>query len=99
VYDAAARSYTLTLTQSCAPTPGQAVKEPFVIPVALGLLGANGTEQPRQLAHWNQPEPGSRTFVLTEASESFTFVNVDSSRSLHPARFLGASGAGFRLQR
>lgn len=78
VYDAAARSYTLTLTQSCAPTPGQSAKEPFVIPVSLGLLSADGAQLPLQLAHWTQPEAGSRTFVLTQTSESFTFVNLDS---------------------
>ena len=78
VYDAAARSYTLTFTQSCAPTPGQSVKETFVIPVAIGLLDASGTELPLQLAHWNQAENGTRTFVLTQASESFTFVNLDA---------------------
>jgi aminopeptidase N len=78
VYDAAARSYTLTLTQSCAPTPGQAAKEPFVIPVAIGLLDAQGNQLPLQLAHWTQPETGTRTFVLTQDSESFTFVNVDA---------------------
>jgi hypothetical protein len=32
-YDAAARTYTLHFTQSCAP-PGPTDKEPFVIPVA-----------------------------------------------------------------
>jgi aminopeptidase N len=78
-YDAAARSYTLTLSQSCMPTPGQAAKQPFVIPVSLGLLGADGQELPLQLAHWTQPETGSRTFVLTQDSESFTFVNLDSA--------------------
>ena len=78
VFDAAARSYTLTVTQSCAPTPGQSAKEPFVIPVSLGLLSAQGAELPLQLAHWTQPEVGSRTFVLTQASESFTFVNLES---------------------
>jgi len=78
VYDAAARSYTLTLTQRCAPPPGQAVKEPFVIPVALGLLDATGNELPMQLAHWSQPERGTRSFVLTQASESFSFVNLDA---------------------
>ncbi|MCW5654408.1 aminopeptidase N [Hydrogenophaga sp.] len=77
-YDAQARSYTLTLTQSCAPTPGQAHKEPFVIPVALGLIDAHGRELPLQLAHWGQPESGTRTFVLTQPSESFTFVNLDA---------------------
>ncbi|HSV55301.1 MAG TPA: DUF3458 domain-containing protein, partial [Burkholderiaceae bacterium] len=76
-YDAAAQTYTLTLSQSCAPTPGQPDKEPFVIPVALGLLAEDGRELPLQLAHWRMAEKGSRTFVLTQQSESFTFINVD----------------------
>ncbi|WP_310567325.1 aminopeptidase N [Hydrogenophaga sp.] len=78
VYDAAARSYTLTFTQSCAPTPGQALKEPFVIPVAIGLLDAAGNDLPLQLPHWQQAESGTRSFVLTQESERFTFVNIDA---------------------
>jgi aminopeptidase N len=42
-WDAASGTYSLTLTQSCPPTPGQPTKEPFVIPVRLGLLDADGT--------------------------------------------------------
>ncbi len=89
-YDTDTRSYTLTLTQSCAPTPGQPVKEPFVIPVALGLLDERGAELPMQLAHWNQPETGTRTFVLTQASESFTFVGLDSEPVLSLLRGFSA---------
>jgi aminopeptidase N len=43
-WDAASGRYSLTLTQSCPATPGQAVKEPFVIPVRWGLLDAQGRE-------------------------------------------------------
>ncbi|XAH25304.1 aminopeptidase N [Xylophilus sp. GW821-FHT01B05] len=78
-YDADARSYTLTLSQSCPPTPGQPDKQPSVIPVQLGLLAHDGRALPLQLAHWAQPEAGSRLFVLTEASETFQFVNVDAA--------------------
>ena len=77
-YDAAARTYTLTLSQMCAPTPGQAVKAPFVVPVSLALLSPTGAEMPLQMAHWRHAEAGARTFVLTEPSESFTFINVDA---------------------
>ena len=77
-YDAAARSYTLTFTQSCAPTPGQADKQPFVIPVSVGLLDAHGHDLPLQLAHDAAPQTGSRTLVLTQASETFTFSNIDA---------------------
>ncbi len=36
--------YTLTLSQETPPTPGQAEKRPLVIPVATGLLAADGRE-------------------------------------------------------
>ena len=77
-YDAAARTYTLTLTQSCAPTPGQSAKEPFVIPVELGLLSASGAALPLQMADESAPGAASRTVVLTEPTQTLTFVNVDA---------------------
>ena len=77
-YDAAARTYTLTLTQSCAPTPGQSAKEPFVIPVELGLLSASGAALPLQMAGENAAGATSRTVVLTEPTQTLTFVNVDA---------------------
>jgi aminopeptidase N len=77
-YDAAARRYTLHLSQSCPPTPGQASKLPFVIPVALGLLDAQGHELPLQLEHETAATLGTRTLVLTEAAQSFSFENIDT---------------------
>ena len=41
-YDTADRTFTLDFSQSCPATPGQAQKQPFVIPVRLGLVGASG---------------------------------------------------------
>ncbi|MEE9391332.1 MAG: aminopeptidase N [Planctomycetota bacterium] len=43
-YDAAAKTFSLTLEQRLKPTPGQDVKEPMHIPVALGLLDAKGKD-------------------------------------------------------
>jgi aminopeptidase N len=43
-YDADAQRYTLTLSQTCPATPGQPEKQPFVVPVAMGLLAADGRE-------------------------------------------------------
>ena len=63
-YDAASGVYSLTLSQSCLATPGQPEKEPFVIPIALGLLAADGTELT------------SRMHVLTQASETLTFEGL-----------------------
>ena len=76
-YDAAERSYTLTLSQSCPATPDQPVKEPFVIPVTLGLLSQDGRAVPLQQAGSSET-PEQTTLVLTQASASWTFVNVDS---------------------
>jgi aminopeptidase N len=43
-WDAATGTWRLSLAQSCPPTPGQPAKEPFVIPIAWGLLGPDGRE-------------------------------------------------------
>ncbi|WP_077001337.1 aminopeptidase N [Variovorax sp. KK3] len=77
VYDAAQRTYTLSFVQSCPPTPGQPFKEPFVIPVNLGLLGTDGRELPLKLEGEEAASTGTRTLVLTRAGEQFTFVDVD----------------------
>jgi aminopeptidase N len=76
-YNAAERSYTLTLSQSCPATPGQDSKQPFVIPVTLGLLSRDGQALPLQQAGSAEALP-QQTLVLTEASASYTFVNLDS---------------------
>ena len=41
-YDEVSETYTLHVDQSCPPTPGQETKSPFVIPLAMGLLGDAG---------------------------------------------------------
>ncbi|WP_170441964.1 aminopeptidase N [Ruegeria arenilitoris] len=58
-------TYTLTLSQSTPPTPGQPEKLPQVIPVAMGLLGPNGDEV-----------RGTEVLELTEARQSFTFEGL-----------------------
>ena len=63
-WDAATGTYTLTLSQHCPPTPGQDTKEPFVIPVRLGLLDAEGRQVHESLC------------VLTEASQTLSFPGL-----------------------
>ena len=81
-YDAATRCYALTLTQTCAATTGQAEKEPFVIPVELGLIdAATGAALPLQLAGEGSAQAAtatSRVVVLTEASQTLTFTDLDA---------------------
>ena len=75
-YDEAAHTYTLTFSQSCPATPGQADKEPFVIPVELGLLAADGSGMPLRLHGEQTPVGSSRVLAVTEAEQSFTFVDI-----------------------
>jgi aminopeptidase N len=77
-YDAAERRYTLTLSQSCPATPGQSEKQPFVIPVALGLIDAQGQDLALRLQGESQATGGTRLLVLTQASESFVFEDIDA---------------------
>jgi aminopeptidase N len=83
IYDEVAKTYTLTLQQSCAATADQATKEPFVIPVKVGLLNSEGQAFNIQL-EGDLSEEGaaspqqSKTLVLSEESQSFVFVNLDS---------------------
>ncbi len=78
VYDAAARTYALHLSQSCPPTADQPSKDAFVIPINLGLVTAQGEDMPLQLAGESVAVRGQRTFVMTQASEVLQFINIDA---------------------
>ncbi len=65
VHDPANQRYTLTLRQSCATTPGQDSKAPFVIPVMVGLLD----EQGHALPH-------NQLCVLHEAEQQWVFDGI-----------------------
>ena len=100
VHDIAAQTYTLTLTQHCAPTPGQPEKAPFVIPVSLSLLGQDGYDLPLQLAGERRRGVPPRTIVLTEARQTLVFVNVASAPVPSLLRDFSAPGhPGLRLHR
>ena len=75
-FDAQARTYSLTLRQSCPATPDKVEKLPFVIPVALGLLDANGQELPLRLADEATAVGTSRVLAVTDAEQTFTFVDI-----------------------
>ncbi|MDU8928976.1 aminopeptidase N [Alisedimentitalea sp. MJ-SS2] len=58
-------SYTLTFKQQTPPTPGQEMKDPRVIPIAVGLLNPNGDEV-----------QDTTVLEMTEAEQSFTFEGL-----------------------
>jgi aminopeptidase N len=86
-YDPKAKSYTLTVRQSCPPTPGQPEKNPLHIPVAVGLLGKDGRDIPLRLSGeavhpsaasgaGGSTGPGTRVLQLKKEEETFVFVDI-----------------------
>ena len=75
-YDTVAHTCTLTVRQTCPATPGQPDKQPFHLPLALGLLDANGKDIALQLS--GEAKPGSTTRVLQiqNPEEHYTFINI-----------------------
>jgi aminopeptidase N len=69
-YDAAAQRYTLRLQQRCAPTPGQPEKAPYLIPVAVGLLGPDGADLPLGEGQT------TRVLQLSSAEQVFVFEHI-----------------------
>ncbi|AWI75457.1 aminopeptidase N [Parazoarcus communis] len=75
-WDAASGSYTLSLSQHTPPTPGEAEKQPLVIPVALGLIGPDGRDCALQLEGEAQPGATTRVLALNSAEQHFRFVGL-----------------------
>ncbi|MBU0799503.1 MAG: aminopeptidase N, partial [Alphaproteobacteria bacterium] len=73
VYDAAAKTYTLTLEQTVPPTKDQPVKKPMVIPVEAALVNHNGAD----IAGTN------KVLVLDKAKQTFVFDNVPQEPAFH----------------
>src|SRR5215204_976000 len=76
-HDAASKTYRLEITQTVPPTPGQASKEPMLIPLAVGLVGRDGRNLPLQLAGGRVVERG--VLPLTKAAETFVFENISEA--------------------
>ncbi len=68
-YDSAEKRYELKITQTTASTPGQAKKEPFHIPLYLGLIGSSGADMPL-------PNSETGLIELTESEQSFIFEGI-----------------------
>ena len=83
-YDAGAKRYTLAVRQSCPPTPGQPAKAPFHIPLAVGLVGADGRDVPlaleRETPRANDAGAAARATTrvlsITETEQRFVFTGV-----------------------
>jgi len=65
-YDADAKRYNIHLSQETKPTPGQETKRPLHIPVAIGLLGADGKDLIE-----------TRVLHLTDISKSYSIDDIN----------------------
>ncbi len=75
-YDAQTKRYALTVKQWTPPTPGQPVKLPLHIPLAIGLIAPDGTEMPVQLDGESAPAGTDRVLSVKQPEERFVFTNV-----------------------
>jgi aminopeptidase N len=72
-FDRKAKTFRLDVAQTVPPTPGQPVKEPMTIPLALGLVGPDGRDLPLAL-DGARVERGVLT--IAKPAESFTFAGI-----------------------
>lgn len=73
-----AGTYTLTLAQSCPPTPGQSEKLPFHIPLIIGLVGPDGKDLEIQHPLIQKNSEGKDLIHLKESQQSFEFKGLKS---------------------
>src|SRR5262245_45410811 len=74
-YDARVKTARLSVSQVVPPTPGQAKKKPMMIPLKLGLIGANGDELPLNL---DGAAVRDGLIEVTDREQVFTFRDVPS---------------------
>ncbi len=73
-YNRHERTYEISITQMCAPTPDQNSKSPFHIPLCLGLVDASGDDTPLVL-QGHGPLEGN-VVEVTGNTQTFTFESV-----------------------
>ena len=75
-YDAHSKTARLSVSQVTPPTPGQTKKEPMLIPLKVGLIGANGDELPLKLDGGTRFSDG--LLEVTAREQVFEFRDIPS---------------------
>lgn len=79
-YDAKAKTYELTLKQSCEANKEGDTYNPFHIPFNVGLVGKDGADLALRLTGESADKAlATRTLELTQSIQSFRFVEVPAS--------------------
>ncbi|WP_413293355.1 aminopeptidase N [Bdellovibrio sp. HCB185ZH] len=75
-FDDKAGEYHLTLEQSCPPTPNQPTKEPFHIPLMMGLLDKSGKELALNCEKIEKNSDGQHVIELKNQKETYVFKGL-----------------------
>ncbi|RDY00463.1 Puromycin-sensitive aminopeptidase, partial [Mucuna pruriens] len=84
-YNPESHTFSLKFSQETPPTPGQSVKEPMFIPVAVGLLDSTGKDIPLSTVYHDgslQPVSSNNRSVsttvlrVTKKEEEFVFTDI-----------------------
>jgi len=75
-YNADTSIYTLKMQQYCSETADNSSKEPFFIPVLIGLLDSNGNNINPQSSGYTTDEQGNILLVMKEPEQEFVFENI-----------------------
>ncbi|WJX48020.1 Puromycin-sensitive aminopeptidase [Trifolium repens] len=84
-YNAEGHTFTLKISQEIPPTPGQSVKEPMFIPIAVGLLDSTGKDIPLssiyhdgalQSVSSNDQSVSTTVLRVTKKEEEFVFTDI-----------------------
>jgi len=73
-FDRKNKTFRLDVAQTVPPTPGQPVKKPMTIPLALGFVGPDGRDLPLVREGGARLERGVLT--ISQPVESFTFTGI-----------------------
>ncbi len=75
-WDEASGTFTLKVTQTTPPTPGQTIKRPLLVPLEVGLVGADGTALETTL---DGKTAISHVLHLTAPEQAFVFSGVSQT--------------------
>ncbi|MBI3150249.1 MAG: aminopeptidase N [Betaproteobacteria bacterium] len=70
--------YVLEVEQICPVTPGQALKRPFHIPLAIGLLAPDGRDYPQRPAGSGGAGRGTQVLSITQRRHEFHFQGLSA---------------------
>ncbi len=89
-YDEDSKTYTLGLSQRCPATPGQPEKQPFHIPLRIGLLDSAGRDVGLDLEGGREAGAHELVLSLTESEQQFRFRGLSEAPVVSVARGLSA---------